>query len=105
MRNRARGFEPAFLLAGALGRRLGLPVSACLVRGGGTERQLGAGRRERLSRARLAMTLAGEPPAVALLVDDVQTTGATLDACARALRAGGTRRVDAVTYARTLRTA
>ena len=37
-----------------------------------------------------------------LLVDDVHTTGATLDACARALKAAGTIRVVAVTYARTL---
>jgi predicted amidophosphoribosyltransferase len=42
------------------------------------------------------------PPERVLLVDDVHTTGATLDACARALKAAGTARVVAVTYARTL---
>ena len=42
------------------------------------------------------------PPRAALLVDDVHTTGATLDACARALKAGGAETVAAVTYARTL---
>jgi predicted amidophosphoribosyltransferase len=41
-------------------------------------------------------------PPTALLVDDVHTTGATLDACARALKAAGALRVVAVTYARTL---
>ena len=40
--------------------------------------------------------------AAALLVDDVHTTGATLDACARALKEGGAEAVAAVTYARTL---
>jgi predicted amidophosphoribosyltransferase len=37
-----------------------------------------------------------------VLVDDVHTTGATLDACARALRGAGSSTVVAVTYARTL---
>ena len=48
------------------------------------------------------MTLLAAPPAAVLLVDDVHTTGATLDACARALKAGGAEAVAAVTYARTL---
>jgi predicted amidophosphoribosyltransferase len=40
---------------------------------------------------------------VAILVDDVHTTGATLHACAAVLRRGGCGDVRAVTYARTLR--
>jgi predicted amidophosphoribosyltransferase len=38
----------------------------------------------------------------AVLIDDVHTTGATLDACARALRRGGAKRVVAITYTRAL---
>jgi predicted amidophosphoribosyltransferase len=44
----------------------------------------------------------GEVPRSALLVDDVLTTGATLSACARALRSAGAVRIAAVTFTRRL---
>jgi predicted amidophosphoribosyltransferase len=102
-RRRRRGFDPAERLAAELARRTGRPVAPCLRRGGTAGRQLGARRAERLGRRRLAVTADGDAPATALLVDDVHTTGATLDACARALRAAGSRDVRAIAYARTLR--
>jgi predicted amidophosphoribosyltransferase len=102
-RRRARGFDHADLLARALARRTGAPVDACLRReGDGAARQLGASAARRRARGRLEVRCPAPAPAVALLVDDVHTTGATLDACARALREAGARRVAAVTYTRAL---
>jgi predicted amidophosphoribosyltransferase len=102
-RRRRRGLDPAECLAAALGRRTGRPVSPCLRRGGGrAPRQVGRRRVER--RAPLDVRATRPAPAVAILVDDVHTTGATLAACAAALRAAGSRTVGALTYARTLST-
>jgi ComF family protein len=101
-RARRRGFDQGRRLAIALGRRTGLPVAPCLVRRGAASRQLGASRRERLQAGRIDLAVQGPPPARAVLVDDVHTTGATLAACALALRGAGSTEVWAVTYARAI---
>jgi predicted amidophosphoribosyltransferase len=97
---RWRGFDPAEEIALAVSARAGLPLTRCLRRDGG-RRQVGRRRWERLSDPPEVL-LSGEPPERALLVDDVWTTGATLSACGRALRAGGSRRVTALALARAL---
>ena len=102
VRARRRGFDPAGALAAALAPRLGLPVLRCLRRRDHAERQVGSSRLQRRRAGRLAIELRAPPPRRALLVDDVHTTGATLDACARALVAGGCGEVVALTYTRTL---
>jgi predicted amidophosphoribosyltransferase len=101
-RLRARGYDPAALLAAGVAERLGLPVVRGLRRTGAAPHQLGAGRVARRAAGRVTVEAAGGAPAALLLVDDVHTTGATLAACAGALRAGGATRVRAVAYARTL---
>jgi len=102
-RRRARGFDQAALIASALAVRTGRPLHACLRRGGPATRQLGADRAARHAAAARQRLVAGEAvPRHALLVDDVHTTGATLDACAGVLRAAGAQRVSALSYARTL---
>ena len=100
-RRRRRGFDPAGALAAELSERVGLPLAAALRRGN-APRQVGTDRGSRRDGSRLAVSATGPAPAQVLLVDDVHTTGTTLDACARALRAAGAERIEAVTYARTL---
>jgi predicted amidophosphoribosyltransferase len=101
-RRRARGYDPAELLARELARRACLPLERILRRPGGRVRQLGAPRDVRRAPGRLAITAVRAAPLTAVLVDDVHTTGATLEACAAALLRAGAERVVAVTWARTL---
>ncbi len=97
---RWRGFDPAEEIAIAIAVANGLALTKCLSRDGG-RRQVGRHRSERLADPPSIRVTAAAPREV-LLVDDVWTTGATLSACARALRQGGCRRVVAVTLARTV---
>lgn len=100
LRMRRRGFDPTGEIALALAARLGAPLEPCLVRRGGG-RQVGRRRAERIGRPPRIEARCAAPRSV-LLVDDVLTTGATLSACARALRAAGAVRVVAVTFSRRL---
>jgi ComF family protein len=99
-RLRRRGFDPAGELAAALAERLDVAQERCLARRG-RRRQVGRRRAERIGRPPRIHATATAPRSV-LLVDDVLTTGATLSACAQALRAAGAARVVAVTFARRL---
>jgi predicted amidophosphoribosyltransferase len=100
LRTLARGFDPAGEIAAALAQRLDLPLSPCLTRSGGG-RQVGKRRAQRIGHPPHVRPR-GEVPRSVLVVDDVLTTGATLAACARALRSAGAIRVVAITFTRRL---
>jgi len=102
LRHRARGFDPAQLIAAALARRSGLPLAPALRRGSARSHQLGASRATRRDPARLHFSARGAAPRHVVLIDDVHTTGATLHACATALRDAGAEHIAAITWARTL---
>jgi predicted amidophosphoribosyltransferase len=98
LRSLGRGFDPAAEIATALALRTGATCLHVLSRAD-LGRQLGRRRAQRIGQPP-HVRLRGEAPRSVLLVDDVMTTGATLAACARALRAGGSIRVVAITFTR-----
>jgi predicted amidophosphoribosyltransferase len=99
-RMRRRGFDPAGELAAALAGKLEVEPVACLARRG-SGHQIGQRRAERISHPPRIEAIAAAPRSV-LLIDDVLTTGATLTACAVALRRAGASRIVALTFTRRL---
>jgi len=101
-----RGFNQAALLAGEVARRLDLPLdTTAMSRMRFTMPQTSRHHDERIKNVRRAFAVAN-PERVrnrrVLIVDDVMTTGATVDECARVLLAAGAACVDVFTLARVL---
>ncbi|MEE9284124.1 MAG: ComF family protein [Dehalococcoidia bacterium] len=104
-RLRERGYNQAELLAREVGRRMRLPVDSetlARVRHGSPQAMSGDAA-ERRAEVREAFQARRKLPARrVLLVDDVCTTGATLNACGRALKRTGVQQVLGLTLAREL---
>jgi len=98
-----RGHHPAERLAHELSRRWELPVAPLLARRRQIRHQRGLTRAERRRNVAGAFRPDAESPPRVALVDDVYTSGATANAAASALRRGGARRVEVVTFARVVR--
>jgi ComF family protein len=90
-RLRQRGYNQAALLARALADEARLPVANVLVRRRATTRQHGLTRAARLHNLRGAFAVehGRRLPASVIVVDDILTTSATLEACAAVLRSAG----------------
>jgi ComF family protein len=101
-----RSFNQAAFLAQELSRLWGIPVWNCLRKNKATLPQSalsGQARRKNLKGAFLCKS-SEAPPKSVLLIDDVTTTGATLEECARVLRRAGVRSVYGLTIARAVKT-
>ena len=102
-RRRVRGFNQAELIAAAMSRYLGVPMRSDLlhrIKKGPPQVALsGIARREHMKNAFVGARLPGMAPRTVILVDDVRTTGATIEDAARALKEAGVRSVWAMTVA------
>jgi ComF family protein len=101
-----REYQRGFNQADDLARQLGLPVMPLLKRVVHTPSQIELPKEQRRANVKDAFALAQvtgpgfQLPGLVVLVDDVATTGATLDACARVLKSAGVKEVRAITAAR-----
>jgi ComF family protein len=101
-----REYERGFNQAEDLARCLGLPVARILTRTRHTHSQIELPKHQRQQNVRNAFAFTPGPrslipdPCVVVLVDDVSTTGSTLEACATVLKRAGVKDVRALTAAR-----
>jgi ComF family protein len=103
-RRRERGYDQAELLARAMASHIDLPVVHALERHRSTVRQFALDRAQRRANVDGAFSVTRAASAAiadrwVVLVDDVVTTGATLAACAAALRAAGALATSAIAVA------
>ena len=102
----ARRFNQSALLANAISEIAGVPVAEdALQRVKATAQQVGLSQAERASNVQGAFRVPAEAKAAVkgrrlVLIDDVLTSGATADACARTLLRAGASNVDVVVFAR-----
>lgn len=103
-RLRERGFNQALSLARYVGKRCGVPVDyLSLKRVRWEEPQINLNKNERARNVKDAFSLSNKNRLQhrnILLIDDVYTSGATVNECAKVLTKGGTAKVDVLTVCR-----
>ena len=100
-RQRSRGYDQSELIARKIARLKEVKYSPLLLRRG-QGRQVGASRQQRIKQA-TGMFLPFKPQSIKgahiLLVDDILTTGASLESAAKTLKLAGAKQVDAIVFA------
>lgn len=100
-RVRQRGYDQAKLIARQISRKARHPYLNCLVRSGQAH-QVGAGREQRLKQLENAFRVKNTElikDSKIILVDDVVTTGASLELASKALKESGANEISAITFA------
>lgn len=98
-KERKRGYNQARLLAEELAERVDADCVTLLEKIKNTDNQASLARAEREINLTGAFSAIGTPPKTVLLVDDVMTTGATANECAKALKKAGAKIVHLLTFA------
>lgn len=100
---RARGFNQSYLIAKELGKRLGKPLADCLIRTKDTTEQYNLDRTQRQLNINGAFSVKLmyniDKFKNILLVDDIYTTGSTVNECSKVLKAAGAGKVYVITAA------
>ena len=100
-RIRERGFDHARYIAQSYAKLSGFTLSKLLERTN-RKHQVGASRKTRLTQMHDVFKAVEQIPENVLLIDDVYTTGATLESAAKALKKAGTKHVYGLVFARAL---
>lgn len=101
-RERERGYNQALLLAKVLKRKTGIPISKALIRIKDTEHQTVLSKTYRQKNLDDAFKVKSKKfyKKIILLVDDVYTTGSTVNSCAKSLKQAGASKIYVLTCAR-----
>ena len=97
---RLRGFNQARLLALGVGHLANIPVCRLLSKNRDTTAQTILSARKRKANLRGAFTVVKSGKERVLLIDDIYTTGSTVEECSRTLRTGGYKAIHVLTAAR-----
>ncbi len=100
-RVRLRGYDQSQLIAREFARMRGMKL-VCLLERHGQARQVGATKKQRLAQAAANYRIKRSvqiPEETVLLVDDILTTGATLEAAAKLLKQSGVQHINAAVFA------